>query len=256
MSMWSYVFGTVKVLPGGSSQHAKEFILREVIDHLPEVTGSEGSMRVSVVCPDPRSDFDMATSFDEFGQPLKRMRRVASEYVLVVDGHLRDRSVAQTNDELWRWLTTLARRVMVSDLMIRTSGDFQEGGRMYDESLLGNLQAMYRRGSFDGEDPMDGFSLGRCPDWRCGYMPDFENSETGNWTEILASLMPGARSALRMQDLLLGHRAAAYESDENLAKQVYARMSEVMSRRESGELPWRDDESASGTEMNRDCDEE
>ena len=46
MSYWSFVHGTVTVLPFGRTQAEKRYLLDTVLDHLPKVTGSEGDMNI------------------------------------------------------------------------------------------------------------------------------------------------------------------------------------------------------------------
>ena len=128
MSQWSYVRGTIVVEPMGRTQPEKRYILDTVLDHLPRVTGSEGDMDVYVVQKAGHNSF---SSCDEFGERTNNLKdydgrksfhrgwlRVQSEYILVVDGSLRDRNLPETKKEFMKWLCRLAKRVWVREILV------------------------------------------------------------------------------------------------------------------------------------------
>lgn len=203
MSFWTHVFGTVKVEPLGYSEHAREFVLRTVLDHLPPVIGSEGDMRVDVV---PDDDKTFWSSSDEFGQsrrPGPGRRRMAGQsvaYFLVLHGNLRDRMFPQTKQDLDAWLGTLARRVRVREIMVRVTSDMGDCVT-YEDALP--YYEMFEEPSYqrDGFETMT--ATRRCPDWRYDFMPDLEG--VGNWCEVLPYLVPGGAEALRELDEIGGH---------------------------------------------------
>ena len=52
MSYWTYIRGVIDVKPMGRTQHEKRYILDTILEHLPEVTGSERNMHVNVIQKD------------------------------------------------------------------------------------------------------------------------------------------------------------------------------------------------------------
>ena len=122
MSYWTYVHGTVVVSPMGRTQAEKRYILETVLDHLPVVSGSEGPMDVYII---QKNGHTMSSSHTEFGVYEGFLKRestlsteVQSEYILVVDGSLRDRMFNQTFREFQKWLCRLAKRVDVQEVMV------------------------------------------------------------------------------------------------------------------------------------------
>lgn len=138
MSCWTYVHGTIKVAPMGRTQAEKTYILNTVLEHLPQVTGSEEDMNVYVI---QKNGHNHSSSCDEFGEHTNNLvdnygsrggrrgwLRVQSEYIIVVDGSLRDRMFEQTFKEFINWLCRLSKRVIVKDVMVEVSD--------YDKSHL------------------------------------------------------------------------------------------------------------------------
>lgn len=127
MSCWSYVRGSVIVSPIGRTQPEKRYILDTVLDHLPRVTGSEGDMDVYVI---QKNGHNSSCTCDEFGMHTNNLEsiyggksnrgwlNVQSQYVLVVDGSLRDRTFKDTKKEFLKWLCRLAKRVTVEEILV------------------------------------------------------------------------------------------------------------------------------------------
>lgn len=138
MSYWTYVHGTIEVAPMGRTQAEKTYILNTVLEHLPHVTGSEEDMNVYVL---QKNGHNESSSCDEFGERTDNLidsygtrnrrrgwLRVQNEYIIVVDGSLRDRMFEHTFKEFINWLCRLSKRVIVKDVMVEVSG--------YDKSHL------------------------------------------------------------------------------------------------------------------------
>lgn len=138
MSIWTSLHGTVTVHPMGRTQAEKRYILDTVLEHLPVVSGSERDMNVYVI---QKNGYDSFSSCDEFGERTNnlvnsygdRSRKTGllqtqGEYILVVDGALRDREFEQTYREFMKWLCRLAKRVDVEDVLVEVKG--------YDKSTL------------------------------------------------------------------------------------------------------------------------
>lgn len=208
MSFWTHVFGTVKVEPLGYSEHAREFVLKTVLDHLPAVTGSEGDMHVDVV---PDCQKVSWSSSDEFGQEVwegghRRMLGQSVAYFLVLHGDFRDRVFAQTKDEFDAWMETLAKRVRIRELMVRLTADTGDV-TTYEDALF--YDGMFEEPSYQREEFETMTAIHRCPNWRYDFMPDMEG--VGNWCEMLPYLVPGGADALMELDEIGGH---AFEDDD------------------------------------------
>lgn len=117
MSMWTYIHGTITVTPMGRTQAETRYILDTVLDHLPRVSGSEKDMYVHVV---QKAGWNSSCSDNEFGQWIPHKdRHTQSKYILVLEAALRDRAFDETKRELNNWLNRLAKRVGVSELLVR-----------------------------------------------------------------------------------------------------------------------------------------
>ena len=138
MSFWTYLTGTVTVRPMGRTQAEKRYILDTVLEHLPLVTGSERDMNVYVI---QKNGDSSSSSCDEFGEVTNNLvdsygnksrkrgwLRTQDEYILVVDGSLRDRMFDQTYKEFMNWLCRLGKRVGIEDVLVEVKG--------YDKSTI------------------------------------------------------------------------------------------------------------------------
>lgn len=132
MSFWTYVHGTVTVHPMGRTQAEKRYILDTVLNHLPIVSGSEKDMNVYVI---QKNGYNSSSSCDEFGEVTNNLinsygaksrstgwLQTQDEYILVVDGALRDREFEQTYREFIKWLCRLAKRISVEDVLVEVKG--------------------------------------------------------------------------------------------------------------------------------------
>lgn len=132
MSSWTYINGTVVVSPMGRTQAEKRYILDTVLEHLPQVTGSEKDMNVYVI---QKAGYNSSSSRDEFGEVTNNLTddygdrsrrcgwlRTQSEYILVVEGAFRDRLFDQTYKEFQNWLCRLAKRISVEDVVVEVKG--------------------------------------------------------------------------------------------------------------------------------------
>lgn len=147
MSWWTYVHGTVTVHPMGRTQAEKRYILETVLDHLPFVTGSESPMNVYII---QKNGYNSSSSHTEFGMlgGYRNWKTLSTEtqdeYILVVDGSLRDRMFDQTYREFQKWLCRLAKRVDVEDVLVEIKG--------YEQSAIirnPRVQSKYSKYSCD-----------------------------------------------------------------------------------------------------------
>ena len=145
MSYWTYINGTIKVSPLGRTQAEKRYILDTILDHLPQVTGSEGGMKVHIVQCD---GFSGSSSHDEFGCRTNNLvnkwghksrkngwRECQDNYILVLEASLRDREFDFTFREFMNWICRLSKRVMVQDILVRIDG--------YGKSYVINEEGRY-----------------------------------------------------------------------------------------------------------------
>lgn len=205
MSMWSYVKGVVTVEPPGHGQAAMDFVLCEVVDHLPRVTGSEGDMHVEIV---RREGHNQSCNHDEFGVPSNLGRSpwggrggwfdAQCTYDLLLTGSLRDRWFDDTLREFSKWMVRLSKRVFVEDVFVKVYD-------MYGRLALFNGGHPWRD-NFEGWSWMDGddrspmHSVRRSCDFRYSAVP-----LEGNWTERLITLLPGGNGLAHEVDMLTGN---------------------------------------------------
>lgn len=136
MSYWTYIDGYIAVRPMGRTQAEKRYVLDTVLEHLPYVTGSERNMVVHVV---QAAGYSCSSSHNEFEEPMcyrhgasDTWMRAQEKYLLLLEGHLRDRMYEDTLREFSKWLNRLAKRVHVSDILARVSG--QDKVHIFDEA--------------------------------------------------------------------------------------------------------------------------
>lgn len=128
MSQWTYINGTITVSPMGRTQAEKKYILDTVLEHLPLVTGSEENMNVYII---QKNGYNISSSCDEFdcctnnlvdryGNKNRKQGwlRTQDEYILVIDGSLRDRTFNQTLLEFNKYLCRLAKRISVENVLV------------------------------------------------------------------------------------------------------------------------------------------
>lgn len=129
MSWWSYIHGTIVVSPTGRTQAEKRYVLDTVLDHLPRVSGSEKDIDIYII---QKNGYNSSMSCDEFGERTNNLidyrgnksqkngwLRMQDEYILVVDGSLRDRDFEETFRSFQKWLIRLAKRISVRSVFVK-----------------------------------------------------------------------------------------------------------------------------------------
>ena len=134
MSAWTYITGVITVSPMGRTQAEKRYVLDTVLDHLPNVTGSEEDMYIDVLqCGgydgvSNLDEFDLQTDNlrDRFGRRSRENGRMWTQdkYLVVLHGHFRDRSFNRTFREFNNWICRLAKRVSVDDVLVKLHDSF------------------------------------------------------------------------------------------------------------------------------------
>lgn len=206
MSSWTYISGTVRVAPCAYGQHAKEFVLKEVLDHLPLVPGSEGPMTWHII---REHGYNSSTNYDEFGQRTNLNRynhfshiwKTQDYYIVVLEAQLRDTHYEETLKAFVKWLNRLSKRVSVYDMLVRVSGlkrDWQTWGeRIFSGAgCWGEAHFMEMKKARRDE----GLDVRRSTNWRYDLMP-----ESSYWPDILVNLLPGGLLLAHEHDLILGN---------------------------------------------------
>lgn len=131
MSYWTYITGVIEVSTLGRTQPEMRYILDTVLEHQPDVTGSESNMKVHVL---QSFGHNMSSSHNEFLEPAcfrvggerDGIIHMQSQYFLVLEAKLRDRMFSETLREFNKWINRLAKRVFVDDILVRVSGQDRE----------------------------------------------------------------------------------------------------------------------------------
>lgn len=133
MSYWTYINGTITVSPMGRTQEEKEYILKTILKHLPNVTGSEKDMYIKVI--EKESGCKTSSSHDEFGMITDNLidhygqrsyhrgwLETNDDYIILVYGSFRDREFEKTYKEFIKWIIRLAKRVRIVDVLVEIDG--------------------------------------------------------------------------------------------------------------------------------------
>lgn len=160
MSLWTHINGTITVSPIGRTQPEKRYILDTVLEHLPLVTGSERDMDVYVI---QKNDYNGSCSCDEFGDRTNNLTnmygrksrrngwmKTQDDYIIVVDGDLRDRVVKETFREFQKWLCRLSKRVIVEEVLVKIGDGYDKEVLIRDER--GAYYNMFEVPSWNNED--------------------------------------------------------------------------------------------------------
>lgn len=127
MSMWTYVRGMILADTYALYTPAALYRAQSVIDHLPRITGSEGSAEFYVT---GRRGYNIVSYCDElfqqsnlgggrFGDRFESQ----SEVLITICGNLRDRTFHQTLHETTKALSRLASRLDVETCLVSVQGD-------------------------------------------------------------------------------------------------------------------------------------
>lgn len=129
MSIWTHIFGIVKVDVYGSAQYEIEYKLQKVITHLPIVSGSEENMHITAV-KKPGYD-NVSSNTDEFNHHSNLANNgngglfeYQTNYFLIFSGNLRDRGFDETYRALVKCLVRLCKRICVENILIEISTEY------------------------------------------------------------------------------------------------------------------------------------
>lgn len=224
MSKWSRVFGTIVVEPRGKGQHAKTFVLNEVLDNLPVVWGSEGNMVWRIFQSDGHN---ASCNCNEFGvrSNLKRWYDEQTDYVIFVEGSLRDSTYEETLRSFSKWAFRLAKRVEIQDILVRVSGDSHD---WKVKSYLFDRAEPFKKAYISPESTDEWHSKRVSTNWRYEAIPT-----TDCWDERVVNLVPGGNRLAHERDLILGtayieeygeydHKTGTYPKMSDEAKELLA----------------------------------
>ena len=225
MSSWTYIFGSIEVSPIAYSEHAARFVLEEVLDHLPVVSGSEYDMDWSI---EPVPGKNSWSSHDEFGQYYDQAFRYSNHthsydrtlygtqhnFMIHLHGNFRDRLFEETLKEFTRWISRLSTRVLVEELLVKVYGNSKHNYD-YKEFIFSDASKFednYRSPSYIDSDfttigEFERLQDGRYLDFSTQYGQDVP------WVEKLLSLFPVGIQALHESDVLHGHSLSYNEED-------------------------------------------
>lgn len=193
MSWWSYINGAITVAPMGRTQAEKRYVLDSCLSHLPRVTGSEGDMNVYVI---QKNGHNLSSSHDEFGKRTNNlttyhgdksrdrgMLNRQTEYILVVDGALRDREFDETFREFMKWIVRLGKRISIENVFVEIK-DYEKS------TTIKNTP--FQKEEYSYKDAF--YDLFESPSWS-------KNNKTGeiNWCEyLLWDSMKGSRYPMKL----------------------------------------------------------
>ena len=125
MSWWTFVTGVIRVSTPARTTEQAEYIVKTVLNRLPQVTGSERNMRVSIT---PSLYEHESQDWDEFGKRTKNLvdgyLDIYPAFLLTVEGDLRDMKANETYREFVKWLCRLAKRIGVDDVCVKITDNF------------------------------------------------------------------------------------------------------------------------------------
>lgn len=149
MSKWAYAKGIVEVTPYGRTQAECQYILETALAHLPKVTGSEEDMYTHIVqC----AGHNISCSHNEFGEWNKGdWSDYQNNYIIVIEGHFRDREFDETYRAFVKWLTRLTKRIWVNSCLVRISGNTENWEEKSTVIDLNDLYDLFEDYSWCGE---------------------------------------------------------------------------------------------------------
>lgn len=122
MSYWTYVNGIIKVDTFALSDAEAMYKAQTVINHLPQITGSEGPAHVYCIRP---FGSNWSSTTDEFGKETNlytdhqfKTFEYQSDIIIALNGDLRDRRFDQTLRETTEWIARLSSRLGVYNCLI------------------------------------------------------------------------------------------------------------------------------------------
>lgn len=116
MSSWTHILGAIKVDGCYLTKKANIKHIESVIKNAPKVTGSE--MDMSVIFQN--------SGISNMSICAKSIKRYYTQYIITIYGNLRDRSLKQTQKELFEFMDYLSKNILVFDFNITIHDGYSE----------------------------------------------------------------------------------------------------------------------------------
>lgn len=147
MSRWTHIRGVIYVDVPGGTQKEKDFVIDDILNHLPEISGSEGDLEYTFA-PIPGynessnyDNWDRCTAFKQFRTiELLRGRELVhtqSIYAITLYGNQRGCDFDTCYREFIHWLMTLGKRLEIINVVVSIYGD-TEDWRYKENSIIFN----------------------------------------------------------------------------------------------------------------------
>lgn len=229
----------IGVRPLGSTQPAMDFVVAETLKSMPDLAGIPADEACEVIRPRERH-VTAASSIGSLGLHTHGdMESTSDRYVLAIRESMSGYMLKGLLTDVNEWLEDLARRIQVTDLILRL--DCEDGQTVLDDAA--RLASLWVRPSWsrDGGAHLPS-EVERACDWRYDYVPTYFDEDKGAFAELLVNLVPGGNPALRELDELMGRKLPPYEEQATALEDSFSRVAETMAARDEGRLKRMDDE--------------
>ena len=122
MSDWAYVIGIVRARVPSRTDAETMYIAQTVVNHLPKISGSEGSAKIHVHLEDGHSGSSNVDEFDQFSDLYDEeegLFRRQNMVLITISGRLRDVEFEDATGGVNKFLCRLAKRLEVDDCSVR-----------------------------------------------------------------------------------------------------------------------------------------
>lgn len=130
MSWWTHVTGIIKASVPARTNTETMYVAQTVLDHLPEITGSEGGVNTHVYLED---GYNVSQNRDEFfnrsnlgksdGFGDYKSFNTQTKVLITLSGNLRNRMFSETYRETLKFMCRLSKRLVIDDCLIRIGGE-------------------------------------------------------------------------------------------------------------------------------------
>lgn len=124
MSRWTDVIGAVRVSAYEETTEACEYVIKNCLNHLPKIDGSERPVSFWVTSEPAHSTFCNCDEFyqhSNLGTGWDSSFDVQTNFIITLSGSLRDRVFETTYKDVIKWLNRLSKRLQIRYLCIRVS---------------------------------------------------------------------------------------------------------------------------------------
>lgn len=163
MSAWSYITGTVTLNLMGLSTAHNEYMLKEVLSHLPDVNPTKWSehhfdlfINKPMFCSSSSShdDFMISAHYPDYN--IENMNRFSTPnyayhdkwierndtFIITINGIFRDCYFEECLKSFNKWLNRLAKRLWVTDVVVRVSG-YSNSNKEFKQTFISSDTSFY-----------------------------------------------------------------------------------------------------------------